>query len=137
MNTIVIGYDATEAADRALERGAAFAQAFGASLIVTSIAPVLVRPTRSMGRIDLIDSPHLHEKELEQAKEMLTAASVAAEYVTGLGDPADVIVDLAVEREADLIIVGTREPSILQRMLGLSVSGAVSRHAHCDVLIVH
>lgn len=137
MNTIVIGYDATEAADRALERGAAFAKAFGAKLVVTSIAPVVARPARGMGRIDPIDSPGLHEQELEQAKEMLTAAGVAAEYVTGIGDPADLIIDLAEERDADLIIVGTRELNILERMLGLSVSGAVSRHARCDVLIVH
>ncbi len=54
-----------------------------------------------------------------------------------MGDPAETIVELAEERGADLIVVGTREPNILERLLGASVSAGVSRRAHCDVLIVH
>ena len=54
-----------------------------------------------------------------------------------MGDAAEAIVELAEQRNADLIVVGTREPGFLERLLGHSVSGSVQRHAHCDVLIVH
>jgi nucleotide-binding universal stress UspA family protein len=57
--------------------------------------------------------------------------------VLGLGDPAEAIVQLAEERSADLIVVGTREPGFFERLLGHSVSASVQRNAHCDVLIVH
>jgi nucleotide-binding universal stress UspA family protein len=54
-----------------------------------------------------------------------------------MGDPAEAIVQLAEERGADLVVVGTREPGFFERVLGHSVSASVQRRARCDVLIVH
>jgi nucleotide-binding universal stress UspA family protein len=137
MKTIVVGYDESEPARRALERATALAKAFGAKVIVTSIAPVAPAGPRGAGPIDPGDPPSLHREELAHAGAQLTAAGVDTELVPAVGDPADAIVQLAEERGADLIVVGTRELNLMQRMLGQSVSGAVSRNAHCDVMIVH
>jgi len=134
MKTIVIGFDETEPANRALERAAELAQAFSAKLIVTSVAPVLVGRS---GRVDVVDSPEDHRQELKHAATFLAERGLEAEYDLALADPADHIVRLAEAREADLIVVGTRELNLIQRLLGMSVSDRVERKAHCDVLVVH
>ena len=137
MKTIVIGYDETEPSKRALERAAELAHAFGSKLIVVSVAPIMISTSRSMGAIDPVDPPEAHAAELEHARQLLAGKGLDAEYQPAVGDPAETIVQAAEANGADLIVVGTREPSVLERLLGQSVSGAVSRHAHCDVLIVH
>jgi nucleotide-binding universal stress UspA family protein len=135
METIVIGYDETEPAKRALERAAELATAFGAKVIVTSVAHTYLG--HRIGPADPVDPPELHRAELEHAAAFLAERGIEGEYDLALDDPADHIVRLAEERGADLIVVGTREPGLIERMLGLSVSGAVQHKAHCDVLVVH
>lgn len=137
MKTIVVGYDQTEPAKRALDRAVELAQAFGSKLIITSVAPLLAPVGRGIGSVDPVDSPDVHRAELEHVRTQLAGTDVDVELQPAVGEPAETIVQLAEERNADLIIVGTREPNVLERLLGQSVSQAVSRHAHCDVLIVH
>lgn len=137
MKTIVVGYDESEPAQRALERAAALAGAFDSKVFVTSVAPVMGGfGAREMGGIDPADPPEEHQRELDNARAILSGHGVEGEYRVSVGDASDAIVELAAEVGADLIIVGTRHLNLVQSMLGLSVSGAVKRKAHCDVLTV-
>ena len=138
MNTIVVGYDDTEPSKRALERAADIAEKFGSQIVVTSVAPVMVPSgTHGTAGIDPTDTPAEHHADLEHAQSYLSGRNLSAALQPAIGDAAEGIVEVAEQNGATLIVVGTREPSILERLLGTSVSGAVSRHAHCDVLIVH
>lgn len=135
MKTIVVGYDETEPAKRALTRAAELAKAFGSKVIVTSVAPVI--HGRGIGPFDPVDPPALHREELQHAKALLAEHGVDGELDLALGDPAAHIASLAEARQADLVVVGMRELNLVDRILGQSVSGKVRRKARCDVLIVH
>jgi nucleotide-binding universal stress UspA family protein len=137
--TIVVGIDDTEASKRALERAADIAFASKAKLVVTSVAPVLagMAAGHGIGPWDPADPPEAHQIELLHAKDYLAERNIPAEVELGIGEPAEAVVSAAEKHEADLIVVGTREPGFLGRLLAGSVSQAVARKAHCDVLIVH
>ena len=137
MKTIVVGYDDTEPAKRALMRAAELVTAFKAKAVVISVAPVLAPAAHGIGPIDPADPPELQREELKHAAALLEERGIEAEYQVALGNPAEMILDVAEERGADMIVVGSREVGLIQRLLGQSVSGAVQRKAHCDVLIVH
>jgi nucleotide-binding universal stress UspA family protein len=137
MQTIVVGYDHTDPARHALERAAQIAKAFGAKVVVTSVAPLLHSSPRTTGPVDPTDALPHHEDELKEAKAYLDEQGVEAELVPAIGEPAAAIVQLSEERDADLVVVGTREAGVIQRVLGQSVSQEVARRIHRDVLIVH
>jgi nucleotide-binding universal stress UspA family protein len=137
MKRIVLGYDDTESAKRALKRTCELAKALEGHVVVVSVAPALVSAGRGIGPIDPTDPPERHREELLEAKAVLDEEYIAADYVVGLGDPADLIVETAEQEGADMIVVGTSEPGFIARLLGLSVSETVQRRAHCDVLVVH
>jgi nucleotide-binding universal stress UspA family protein len=142
MKEIIVGYDGSAEAERALVRAADIAEAFSSQLVVASItnypaatamAPVAPTPiaTRSP------ESGKLAERELEQARASLAGRSVQTEYVTEVGDPAGRLLELAERRDADLIVVGSREHGFLEHVLGMSCDEKVARRAHTDVMLVH
>lgn len=137
MKTLLVGYDDSDASRRALDRAVELAQAFGSKIVVTSVAPVLAAAGRSGGAIDPTDPPQRHRDELKVATDHVKQAGLAAESVLAVGHTAESILDIAEERSVDMIIVGTHEPGLLERLFGQNTSGAVARRAHCDVLIVH
>jgi nucleotide-binding universal stress UspA family protein len=137
IKSILVGYDESEPARRALERAASLAKAFEAKLIVTSVAPVTVPASgRSIGT-DPTDTASEHRAELHDAHVYLEGQGLTADYIEAVGHEAESILEAARERSADMIVLGTREVGKLQRLLGQSVSDAVAHGARCDVLIVH
>ena len=116
---IIVGYDDSESAQRALDR-AADLTGYGSTLTVVSVAPEGVRYA---------------EGPLESARERLLHRHVTATYLQPVGEAAAELVEAARELEADLVVVGRRSRSLRRLVLG-SVSDEVVRHAPCDVLVV-
>jgi nucleotide-binding universal stress UspA family protein len=130
---IVVGYDGSESAKRALERTS--------SLATDGDQVVVVAAAESHARAGITQGAHLDPSEiqrrrhdLDEAQALLSERGIQAETIEGQGDPGSVIVDAA--KDADLVIVGTRGLNPLQRILLGSVSSKVVHRAECDVLVV-
>ena len=134
MKTILVGYNESEPSLRALDRAASLADAFEARLIVTNVAH---RGDRSGRPVDPAPAPRDFAGELAPARAYLEDRGVGAEYVAAEGEPARMIAAVADELDADLVVVGTREAGLAERIAHPSVSRELAHTTHRDVLIVH
>ena len=76
------------------------------------------------------------DQTLSDAADLVREAGVEVETFAREGSPADAILDVAEERDADLIIVGNKGMTGARRFLLGSVPNKVSHHAPCSVLII-
>jgi nucleotide-binding universal stress UspA family protein len=143
-NTIVVGYDGDEAARRALDRAIEEARGSGGRLVVLAVAEMPLNPEgpQTFGSIDsppemipLLEPPEI-DSILGEARELIEAAGLTADYVWAAGEPAAAIVGEARERGADLVVVGSHHHSALGRLLGTDVAAEVKREAGCEVIAV-
>jgi nucleotide-binding universal stress UspA family protein len=141
--SIVVGTDGSETATEAVRQAADLARAVGAKLeLVSAYEPVpeqRLSEERRQAPEDLqwaISPREDVDATLEAAAAVARDAGIAVEVYPRQGDPADAILDVAEEREADLIIVGNKGMSGAKRFLLGSVPNKVSHHAPCSVMII-
>jgi nucleotide-binding universal stress UspA family protein len=130
---IVVGYDGSDAAKRALERAVGLAGDSGRIMVVAAAESRAHTGITEGARLDPSEIER-RRKDLEEAKQLLKDRSIDAEAIEAQGDPGDVIVEAA--KDADLVVVGSRGLNPLQRLLLGSVSSKVVHRAECDVLVV-
>lgn len=147
MRTILVATDGSASSEKALNFAADLAVKCEADLIVltvtTDVAPVLNVEFAAYAR-----SEHLlagaSEFTLAAAENVLAGARLQAETrgvkristEATLGDPADRIIAVANDRQADLLVVGSRGHGRLAGLLLGSVSQKVISHAACPVVVV-
>jgi nucleotide-binding universal stress UspA family protein len=133
MKRILVAYDGSEPARRALDTTIELAKASDGLVTVVSVVPV--HPGRVP--IDPWDDPRVHALELREAVQILAARGVTAEYIQPSGDPARKIEQLADEGGFDTIVLGSRGLGAVSRFLQGSVSEHVATHASATVVISH
>ncbi len=137
--TIDVGIDESDDSIRALGRAIVLAKTMNARKIVSSVLRTLPSgaAAHGLGPLDPANPPEEHRAALERIRRAVESEHIDVEYDLQFGDPAEALVELAERPHAHLIVVGTREPGFIDRLLTGSVSQAVARHSRCDVLIVH
>jgi len=141
--SIVVGTDGSETASEAVRQAVELAKQIGARIeIVSAYEPVSrarLREEKSQTPDDLqwmINPREDVDATLSDAAETVKDAGVDVETYARQGDPADAILDVAEETNADLIVVGNKGMTGAKRFLLGSVPNKVSHHAPCSVLII-
>jgi nucleotide-binding universal stress UspA family protein len=143
LERIVVGTDGSETATEAVRQAIDLAKATGAKLfVVSAFAPA--QP--EIAREEAAEIPGDVQYEvgprqgvnlvLDAAAGEAEKAGVAAESRPREGDPADALLDVAEEENADVIVVGNKGMTGTKRFLLGSVPNKVSHHAPCGVYIV-
>lgn len=131
---IVVGFDGSETAMRALGRAAEEIEARGTLTLVT------VEPTAHSSGVlseDLLSAYPDAGALLEEARLSLgTRDDISVEGIAREGDPAAVMLEVARDARADLIVIGRRGRDFAARALLGSVAERVVNQAPCDVLVV-
>ena len=133
LKRIVVGYDGSEPARRALDRTAEIAQS--ATVAVVCVARPLASDVRSADVLDPSDEQE-QRRLLREARDRLAADGIAAATVAPLGDPADALIEAGKEAAADVLVVGSSGRNRLARFVLGSVSADVVERAPFDVLVV-
>lgn len=131
MSKILVAYDGTEPANRALERAARLARSTGASLTVVGVVPARASRGVADPSIQASDS-----QRLVQAKKFLTECGLAPILVERSGDPALEIEQLVTRDRFETVVIGSRGLGEAERVLKGSVSEHVRSHVHATVIVV-
>ncbi len=136
LETVVVGFDGSDTARRAVIAAARLCRSAGAALEIVNViddAPL---------REGMVTKEAMTETEREaneaneamRADAALVGLDVSATVVSGT--PSSAILDHAINASADVIVVGNRRVQGIERLLG-SVAVDILRRAHCDVYVAN
>jgi nucleotide-binding universal stress UspA family protein len=133
ISTVAVGTDGSETASEAVKQAAEFARRFDAKLVLLSAfkdGP----PPPDADEASWAYSPGAQVREiLSRTEAEMKQQGIECTTAVDEGDPAEVLVRLAGESGADMLVIGNK--GMQRRILG-SVPNTVTHKADCSVLVV-
>ncbi len=141
IQTILIGCDLSAGSEDAVLRGIQLAEQHGAHIVLVHAqaddAPIEEVDNEMLKQIGEVSAAVRVEaaRQLADKLTVIQARGLTADVISRIGPPGEVLNAAAVERRAQLIVVGTHGQTALARFLIGSQATEVIRHATCDVLV--
>lgn len=133
ISTVAVGTDGSKTASEAVQQAAEFARRFDAKLVLLSAfkdGP----PPPDADEADWAYSPAAQLREiLSRTESEMNEQGLDCSTAVDEGEAADVLVRLAEECGADVLVIGNK--GMRRRVLG-SVPNSVTHKADCSVLVV-
>jgi nucleotide-binding universal stress UspA family protein len=145
MSRILLAYDGSDGARRALDRAVDEARERRARVTVLSVeeVPLDLDVPRNFGTLDDVSAreggplsaPPDLVAHLEEARDRLASAGVEAELRWAVGEPGHEIAETARRIGAVAIVLGEHHHGRLASFFGADVGADVRQHAGCDVIL--
>jgi nucleotide-binding universal stress UspA family protein len=142
---ILVGFDDSDAARRALDRGIAEARERNARLVVLSVFEVPLDPQvdRFFGTLDDIadweGKPIAPPPELVgllgEARDRVEAAGLQADFMWAAGEPGRAIVDAARDAKVEAVVLGEHHHGFLAGLFGADVAAEVRKELDAAVIL--
>jgi nucleotide-binding universal stress UspA family protein len=133
ISTVAVGTDGSETASEAVKQAAEFARRFDAKLVLLSAfkdGP----PPPDADEAQWAYSPAAQVREiLSRTEAEMNDGGIECTTAVDEGDPAEVLVRLAGDCGADVLVIGNK--GMQRRVLG-SVPKSVAHNADCSVFVV-
>ncbi len=133
---IVVAYDGSDQAEKAFVWAADLAAKFTAQLVVLAVARPPEPPEAVETMAVLESATDYYRQHFDDLKKKAAALGVLVRFEVRVGHPAEQIIHFANEEGAEVIVMGHRGKTFVQRWLLGSVSKRVLSYAHCTVVIV-
>jgi nucleotide-binding universal stress UspA family protein len=131
---VLVATDGSKQCRPAVEKAIDFSQSYGGEISVVSIVDV---PAEFYAEAPQVVEDMIHKAKIyvEEVKKKAEASGVKAEAFVKEGEAYQAIVDLAKERDVNIIVMGSHGRTGLKRLLMGSVAEKVIGYAPCPVLV--
>jgi len=133
---LLVATDGSEAANKCYAFAVDIAKHYNADLYVLAVArpPEIGDDVETEAIIE--NSTKRYEKVLERLKAQAPFHGVQPHFEVAVGHPAEQIIRHAEQHNADVIVMGHRAKTFLERWRLGSISHRVLQYAHCPVIVV-
>ena|SRR5437867_12897000 len=134
---ILVAIDGSDGSDHAFAKALELAAPLRARLFALAVEGPLPAYAATIGEVDEVkrEKDTFFRRLLDRVEEQADEAGVPIEVELRPGHAAELIVRVARERQADLIVLGHKGHFLRDHLLG-STADRVAEHAECPVMIV-
>lgn len=134
---ILLAYDGSEGSQYALEKILELVTLCKAEFFILSVGRI-PEYAETVSEVEEAkeQANKYYEKILSQAVRKSESVNIKPNTIIRYGKPGDIIVDVAKEIKADLIVLGSKRPLPLKKRILGATADKVVDHAHCSVLIL-
>ena len=135
---ILVGYDGSEGAKKALRTAVDIAKHYGAELHSISVEEDLPHYAATIGEVQeaKAEKNGYFAKLIEEAKEIAAKEDVALHAKVVAGHEVETVVDYAKDHHFDLVVIGFMGHSKIYDRVWGSTSQSITRLVPCTVMVV-